>query len=41
VEERANWSTTPAEQRMVGLFFVAIVVHIWEETRFPRGFTEI
>ncbi|MDD4169492.1 MAG: HXXEE domain-containing protein [Desulfotomaculaceae bacterium] len=36
-----NWSTMPVLQRMVGLFFFAIVLHLWEEGKFPGGFTEM
>ena len=36
-----NWSTMPVLQRMVGLFFCGIVLHLWEEGRFPGGFTEM
>ena len=36
-----NWSTMPVLQRMVSLFFCAVVLHLWEEGRFPGGFTEM
>lgn len=36
-----NWASIPVSQRMVGLFFVGIVAHVWEEMRFPGGFTEM
>jgi hypothetical protein len=35
-----NWATMPFLQRMVGLFFVGLVMHLWEEGRFPGGFVE-
>ena len=31
----------PLLQKMVGLFFSAIILHVWEETRWPGGFTEM
>jgi hypothetical protein len=36
-----NWSGLPTIQRMVGLFFVGLVLHVWEEMRFPGGFAEM
>jgi len=36
-----NWSAMPVLQRMMGLFFLAIVLHLWEEGKFPGGFTEM
>ena len=36
-----NWDTMPFLQRMVGLFFVGLVMHLWEEGRFPGGFVEM
>jgi hypothetical protein len=30
-----NWSAMPVPQRLLALFFVAIVLHLWEEQRFP------
>jgi len=36
-----NWYTMPILQRMVSLFFCAVVLHLWEESRFPGGFTEL
>lgn len=36
-----NWSELPVLQRMVGLFFLAIVLHLWEEGKFPGGFTDM
>jgi hypothetical protein len=36
-----NWSTIPFLQRMVCLFFPALVLHLWEEGKFPGGFTEM
>jgi hypothetical protein len=36
-----NWALMPVPQRMVGLFFVGLVMHLWEEGRFPRGFVEL
>ncbi len=32
-----NWSSTPVLQRMTGLFFIALVMHLWEEGRFPAA----
>jgi hypothetical protein len=31
----------PVTQRLVALFLVAIVLHEWEETRFPGGFVQL
>lgn len=36
-----NWASMPVLQRMVGLFFVGLVMHLWEEGRFPGGFVEL
>lgn len=36
-----SWASLPVMQRMVGLFFVGIVAHVWEENRFPGGFAEM
>lgn len=36
-----HWATMPIMQRMVSIFFVAIVMHTWEESRFPGGFVEL
>ena len=36
-----NWASMPVLQRMVGLFFIALVLHLWEEGRFPGGFVEM
>jgi uncharacterized membrane protein len=37
----ANWSAMPVLQRMVGLFFIGVTLHVWEEFRFPGGFAEL
>jgi hypothetical protein len=37
----ANWDSLSVLQRMVGLFFVGLVMHLWEEGRFPGGFVEL
>jgi hypothetical protein len=31
----------PVLQRMGGLFFIGLVMHLWEEGRFPGGFPEM
>ena len=36
-----NWDTMPVLQRLVGLFFTAIILHLWEESKYPGGFTEM
>lgn len=36
-----NWSSMPVLQRMDGLFFLGITLHIWEESKYPGGFTEM
>jgi Protein of unknown function with HXXEE motif len=35
------WSSMPVLQRTTGLMAVAVVLHLWEEGRFPGGFTEL
>ena len=35
------WPSMPVPQRCVGLFDAGIVIHLWEEGRFPGGFTEM
>ncbi|EKN4012784.1 TPA: HXXEE domain-containing protein [Klebsiella pneumoniae] len=37
----ANWQVMPFTQRMLGLFVFGITLHLWEEGRFPGGFTEM
>ena len=36
-----NWTSMPVLQRMVGLFFMGVILHVWEESKFPGGFTEM
>lgn len=36
-----NWSAMPVMQRLVGLYFLGVVLHLWEEGRFPGGFTQM
>jgi Protein of unknown function with HXXEE motif len=36
-----RWPELPVLSRMVGLFFVGLVAHVWEENRFPGGFAEM
>ena len=36
-----NWSGMPVLQRMVGLLFIALMLHEWEEFKFPGGFAEM
>ncbi len=36
-----RWSTLPILQRMVGLQFFFVVIHTWEELRYPGGFIEM
>jgi hypothetical protein len=36
-----NWPMMPVLQRIVGLFFVANVLRVWEEMRFPGGVPEM
>lgn len=31
----------PVLQRVAGVFFVGIVAHVWEENRYPGGFSEM
>ncbi len=35
------WPEMPVMQRTVGLFFIALVLHVWEEMRYPGGFPEM
>lgn len=37
----ANWSALPVLQRLSGLFFIGLVMHLWEEGRIPGGFVEL
>lgn len=36
-----HWTAMPVLQRMNGLFFIFLVMHLWEEGRFPGGFVEL
>jgi len=36
-----NWEVMPMLQFFVGLYFIAISLHEWEEMRFPGGFIEM
>lgn len=36
-----NWQSMIFTQRMLGLFVFGITLHLWEEGRFPGGFTEM
>ncbi|WP_373239761.1 HXXEE domain-containing protein [Kluyvera ascorbata] len=36
-----HWQAMPVTQRMLGLFVFGITLHLWEEGRFPGGFTEM
>ena len=36
-----SWDVMPAGQKALGLFVAGIVLHEWEETRFPGGFFEL
>lgn len=36
-----NWSVMPVLQRMVSLFFCVLVLHLWEEGKFPGGFADL
>ncbi|MBN9007124.1 MAG: HXXEE domain-containing protein [Rhizobiales bacterium] len=36
-----RWPTMPVLQRLAALFFIGIVAHLWEEQRFPGGFTQL
>ena len=36
-----NWSAMLVLQRVVSLFFCTLVLHLWEEGKFPGGFTEL
>ena len=36
-----NWNLMPAHQKCAGILFFAISVHVWEEMKFPGGFTEM
>ena len=35
------WDAMPAGQRALGFFVVGIVLHEWEEMRFPGGFYDL
>jgi hypothetical protein len=36
-----DWDSMPVLQRATGLFFIGLVMHLWEEGRFPGGFVEM
>lgn len=36
-----NWQTMPVLQILCCLFYIGIVLHEWEEMRFPGGFVEL
>lgn len=36
-----TWNSIPAGQKALGFFVVGIVLHEWEEMRFPGGFYEL
>ncbi len=36
-----NWSKMPPLTHFTGAFAIAIAAHVWEEDRFPGGFTEM
>ncbi len=36
-----NWAATSTMETIVRLFFVGVVLHLWEEQRFPGGFAEL
>jgi hypothetical protein len=36
-----HWQALAVLQRMSGLFFIGLVLHLWEEGRFPGGFVEL
>jgi hypothetical protein len=36
-----NWGSMPVLQRLGCLFFIGLVMHLWEEGRFPGGFVEM
>ena len=35
-----NWEAMPVTQRIIGLYYVLIAAHEWEELKFPGGFVE-
>jgi hypothetical protein len=37
----ANWSEMAVSQRLVGIFFIGLILHLWEEGKFPGGFTDM
>ena len=36
-----NWDSAPITQKIVGLYFIAISLHEWEEMRLPGGFVDM
>lgn len=36
-----RWSALPTLSRTVCLFYIALVMHLWEESRYPGGFTDM
>jgi len=37
----AKWKAMPVLQRLVAFVFIGVVLHVWEENRFPGGFSEL
>lgn len=35
------WSAMPVLQRFDALFFLGLILHLWEEGRYPGGFTDL
>lgn len=36
-----DWSAMTVLQRLGALFFLGLVLHLWEEGRYPGGFTDL
>ena len=36
-----KWPSMPVLQRLTALQFLGVVAHVWEESRFPGGFTDL
>lgn len=36
-----RWFQLPVVNRMICLFFIVLVMHVWEESRYPGGFNEM
>ncbi|WP_455644893.1 hypothetical protein [Methanosphaera sp.] len=36
-----KWNTCQPLQKLMGIYFIALAVHEWEELKYPGGFVEL